>query len=330
MKRLAVLSRTAQAVATITILLGSANASAQAQPYPSKPIRLLVPFAPGGTTDIIARAIGGQLQKELGQTVVIENKAGSGGVMGAAETARAAPDGYSLGLATVSTTATNPAINPKTPYDPLKDFTPIINIAATPNVMAVHPSFPGRTYPAFAAELKAHPDKYNYGTAGTGSIGHLQMELLKSLARISITHVPYKGSRPALNDAVAGQIAVVFDNLPSALPFIKDGRLIPIAVTAPMRLPQLPNVPTLKELGMEQANRMAYFGLYGPKGLPEAVVRKIHAAARKSLDDADVRSRIEATGSFTVGNRPEQFARQIAAEYEVYRQTVITQKLTMD
>lgn len=301
-----------------------------AQSYPSKPVRLVVPFAPGGTTDIVARVVAERLQKELGQPVLVENKAGGGGMIGAAEIAKAAPDGYTLGMATVSTTATNPAINPKVPYDPIADFTPIINVAATPNVIAVHPSFPAKDFKGFAAELKVHPDEHSYGTAGTGSIGHLQMELLKSLANLSITHIPYKGSGPALNDAMAGQIGVVFDNLPSALPFIKDGRLIPIAISAPARLAQLSHVPTLKEVGLEPANRTAYYGIHGPKGLPKEVVNKVHAAVTKSLQDPEVKARIEATGSMIVANRPEQFARQIAEEYAIYKRTVAQQKLTLD
>ncbi|MGO4810495.1 tripartite tricarboxylate transporter substrate binding protein BugE [Cupriavidus sp. 2MCAB6] len=314
-----------------TIAICAAGAPAiHAQSYPTKPVRLVVPFSPGGTTDIVARVISAPLSKELEQTVVVENKAGAGGVLGAAEIARANPDGYALGVATVSTTATNPAINPKIPYDPLKDFTPIINIAATPNVLAVHPSFPAKNYQAFIAELKKNPARYSYGTAGTGSIGHLQMELFKSLANLSIMHVPYKGSGPALNDAVAGQVGVVFDNLPSALPFIKDGRLIPIVVSAPARVAQLPNVPTFKEVGLEPANRMAFYGIYGPKALPQAVVERVNVAVRKSLQDPAVRSRIEATGSLVVANTPEQFRQQIAQEYEIYKRTVAVQKLTLD
>ena len=219
--------------------------------YPTKPIKLLVPFAAGGTTDIIARVIAEPLGRELGQSVIVDNKGGGGGVIGAQETARQKPDGYNLGISTLSTMATNPAINPKTPYNPLTDFTPIINIAATPNVIAVNPKFAGNAnYKAFEAELKANPGKYSYGSSGTGGIQHMLMELYKSLTGIQMTHVPYRGAGPALNDAVAGQIPMILDNLPSALPFIKDNRLKAIAVAAPQRLAVLPDVPTFKEVGL--------------------------------------------------------------------------------
>ena len=249
--------------------------------YPSKPIKLQVPFAPGGTTDIIARVIAEPLGKALGQTVVIENKAGGGGVVGALETAKSAPDGYSLGMATVSTTAANPG-------------------------------------------------KYSYSSSGTGGIGHLQTELFKSLSQTFITHIPYRGAGPALNDTVAGQVPMIFDNLPSALPFIKDNRLVPIVVAAPQRLAVLPNVPTFKEVGLEPVNRMAYYGIYGPKGLPKDVVDKINAGVRKALEDPAVRKRIEDTGSLIIANTPEQFAAQMKAEYEVYKKVVDQQKLTLE
>jgi tripartite-type tricarboxylate transporter receptor subunit TctC len=301
-----------------------------AQSYPNKTIKLQVPFAPGGTTDIVARVIAEPLGKALGVSVIVENKAGGGGVIGANETAKSAPDGYSLGMATVSTTAANPAINPKTPYNPTTDFTPIINIAATPNIIAVHPSFPAKDYKTFLAELKKSPGKYSYATSGTGGIGHLQTELFKNLSGTFITHIPYRGAGPALNDTVAGQVPMIFDNLPSAIPFITTNRLVPIVVSAPQRLAQLPNVPTFKEVGLEPVNRMAYYGIYGPKGLPKEVVDKINAGVRKALEDPAVRKRIEDTGSIIVANTPEQFAEQIKAEFAVYKKVVDSANLKLD
>jgi tripartite-type tricarboxylate transporter receptor subunit TctC len=301
-----------------------------AQTYPSKPIRLIVPFAAGGTTDLMARIIAEPLGKLLGQAVVVDNKAGGGGVIGAAELARATADGYTLGLATASSTSTNPAINPKVPYDPLKDFSPIINMAATPNVLAVNPAFPAKDFAGLLAEIRAKPGHYDYASSGTGGIGHLQMELFKNLTQTFIVHIPYSGGGPALRDTVGGQVMIIFDNLPSALPHIKDKRLLAMAVAAPERLADLPGVPTFKELGLEPVNRPAFYGIYGPKAMPKALVQKLNAAVLKVLQDPAVIKRIEATGSKVIGNTPEQFAQQLKVEFEVYKKVVHAQKLHLD
>ena len=301
------------------------SAPAFAQAYPNKPVTVVVPFAPGGTTDIVTRHVAAKVQEALGQPMIVENKGGAGGAIGANQTKNAAPDGYQLGVGTVSTTATVPAIDPKAGYNPTTDFTPIINMALTPNVIAVHPSFPAKDYKGFIEELKKNPEKYAYASSGQGGIGHLQTELFKIAAGVSMTHIPYKGAGPALNDVVAGQVPIIFDNMPSAIPHIKAGKLIAIAVASPERLKAFPDVPTFKELGMEQVNRPAYYGILGPKNLPKDVIDKVHAAVKKTLELPDVRTKIEDTGSIVLANTPAEFAKQIVEEYAVYKK-VVTEK----
>ena len=300
----------------------AASGPSWARTYPTRPVRLIVPFAPGGPTDIVARMVSEPLSTLLGQPLVVENRAGAGGSIGAAEIARAAPDGYTLGVAAVSTVAANPAFNPRTPYNPLTDFTPITNIAAAPSVFAVHPSFPGRDFESFMREVRRTPGRLSYATSGTGSINHILVELFEFETRTFLVHIPYRGTGPALVDVVAGHVPMIFSDLPSALPHIQAGRLVPIVVGAPQRVAQLPNVPTFAEVGLPRVNRMAFFGLHGTRGLPREVVERVHTSTMRALTDPALRRRLEDTALVIVGNTPEQFAEQTRLEFELYQGVV--------
>ncbi len=315
----------------LSLIASALPGLATAQAYPNRQtVRLIVPFAPGGTTDLLARVISPKMGVALGQTVIVENKAGAGGAIGANEVAKSQPDGYTLLMSSVSTMAANPAINPKTPYDPNIDFIHIVNVAATPNVIAVHPSFPAKDYKSFVELLKKEPGKHSYATAGQGTVGHLMAEVYKSEAKVFITHIPYRGSGPALNDAVAGQVGIVADNLPTSLPFILDKRLVPIVVAAPTRLAQLPDVPTFSEVGLASVNRMSFLGVSAPKGTPKDIVDKLNSAVNAALADPAVRQRIEATGGIVVGNSAAEYQKQVKDEFEIYKVAVKTQGLKPD
>ena len=305
--------------------------AALAQAYPTKPIRLIVPFAPGGTTDIVARAVGDRLGRELGQPVIIENRAGGGGTIGADAVAKAAPDGYVLGMATVSTMATNPATNAKMPYDSVKDLTPILNLVNVPNVMTVNPSkIPANNLKEAIELFKKNPGKFSYASSGSGGISHLDGEAFKVMTGTFIVHIPYRGSGPALNDTIAGQVDAQFDNLPSSLPHIKSGKLKALAVMADKRVESLPEVPTFAEMGLKDVNNMAWYGLVGPANLPRDVVLKVQAAAAKTLADPEVRKRLADGGSFVDGGTPEQFAQKIQRELALRRDIVKKQNIKLD
>jgi tripartite-type tricarboxylate transporter receptor subunit TctC len=303
-------------VTAVTLaLLGTTTGATWAQgAYPTKPVRLVVPFAPGGTTDIIARTLAEKLNGTLGQTVIVENKAGGGGIIGAAEIARSPADGYTLGVATVSTTASNPAINPKIGYNPLTDFTQITNVAATPNVLAVHPSFGPRDYKSFIAELKKNPGKHSYATSGTGGIGHLQFELYKSLTNTFVTHIPYRGAGPALNDVVAGQVPIMFDNLPSASEFIRAGTLRGIAVTTKERAPSFPDMPTIAEGGLAGYETYTWNALFAPPKTPKEVIDRLNAEALKAVKDPAVQERLKTFSATVVGSTPEALGEHVKTE----------------
>ena len=323
--------RTPFRLIAVAMLAACLPLSAAAQAWPTKPIRLVVPFAPGGTTDIVARILTERLSKELGQVVVVENRAGSGGMIGADLVAKAAPDGYILGVATVSTLATIPATTAKMPYDPVKDFSLIINLVTVPNVMTVNPkNVPVKDMKEFIALVKKSPGKYSFASSGTGGISHLDGELFKALTGTFIVHIPYRGSGPALNDAIAGQVDIQMDNLPSSIPHIKAGRLHALAVMSDKRIPELPDVPTFAEVGLKDANNVAWYGLVGPAGLAPEIVTKVNTAANAALKDPQVIARFAEGGSIAAGGTPQQFAQNAARELALRRDIVKKQKITLD
>src|SRR3954466_14636393 len=297
-------------------------ASALAQSWPAKPVTLIIPFPPGGSTDIIGRIAADGLQKELGQPFVVDNRGGAGGAIGAKALADAAPDGYTLGIATISTHVVNPIVHHDLRYDALADFTFVAEIASVPNVVSVHPSVPARTLAELVAYAKQHPGKLNFGTPGVGSLGHLIGETFKYSAKIDMTHVPYRGAGPALNDALAGQVQVLFDNLPSSLPHIQPGRLRALAVAAKKRVASLPDVPTFAESGHPLVNDPSWFGLIGPARLPDEVTKRLYSALLATLKQPEVQKRIADNASLPVGNSPEAFRKVVADALDNTRKVV--------
>ncbi|MFW7349100.1 tripartite tricarboxylate transporter substrate binding protein BugE [Pigmentiphaga sp. D-2] len=304
--------------------------TAAAQSYPNKPVRVIVPFAPGGSTDIIARLVGERMGRELGQPFVIENRGGGGGAIGASEAARAAPDGYTLSIATVSTMAINPACNPKLGYDPLKDFQPVTNFAHTANVLAVNPKVPANDFKSFLELAKKEPGKFSFATSGTCSINHFLGELFQLGTGAKIVHIPYRGSGPAIADVVGGQVQMLFDNLPSSMPNIQAGKLKALAVAWDKRVDGLPDVPTFKELGLPLMNDPAWYGLLAPAGTPADIINKLRDAAVKVLSDPQVKDTLAKQGAAAVGNTPAEFRTEIEKELNKAKEVVKKQNIKLE
>jgi tripartite-type tricarboxylate transporter receptor subunit TctC len=303
---------------------------AQAQGFPSRPIKLVVPFPAGGSTDMVARLLAERMGPLLGQAVVVDNRGGGGGTLGAEAVARAAPDGHTLLMGTVSTHGASPAIYRRVPYDPVRDFQPITNVMSVPSVLVVHPRLPARSLKEFIALAKASPGRYSYASPGNGSLGHANVENFAHLAGIDLLHVPYKGAGPALNDAVSGQVDALTDNLPSALLHIQAGRLRALAVLAPQRSPLLPDVPTYRESGYEDLAEGGWFGLLAPAGTPVAVVKTLMRAAHKAMDDPGYKARAQTLGGVAMANTPDEFARQIEASLSRYQRVVRLARIQTD
>ncbi|MEO8675947.1 MAG: tripartite tricarboxylate transporter substrate binding protein [Casimicrobiaceae bacterium] len=295
-------------------LLALAAIVASAQTYPAKPIRLVVPFPPGGATDILARDVAQKLTEAWGQQVIVDNRPGAGGNIGSELVAKAAPDGYTLEMGTVGTHAINASLYAKMPYDHVKDFAPVILVAGVPNVLVVNPALPANSVAELIAYAKANPGKLNFASSGNGTSIHLSGELFKFMAGVQMTHVPYKGSAPALQDLLGGQVQLMFDNLPPSLPQIKAGKLRALAVTSLTRAPALPDVPTMAEAGLPGFEASSWFGVLAPAGTPPAIVTKLNAEIAKWLATPEAKERLSKQGANAAGGTPEDFAKHIAAE----------------
>ena len=297
------------------------DASAQAA-WPSKPIRIVVPFPPGGTTDILARAAAQKMAEAWKEQAVIDNRPGAGGNIGAELVAKAPADGYTMLMGTVGTHAINASLYSKMPYDHVKDFAPVILVAAVPNVMVVHPSVPAATVAEFIAWAKANPGKVNFASSGSGTSIHLAGELFKTQTGLAMTHVPYKGSAPAIADLIGGQVQVMFDNLPSALPQIRGGKLRALAVTSRERANALPDVPTVAESGLPGFEASSWFGLLAPTGTPREVVVRVNAEIARWLASSDAKDKLASQGAIAAGGSPEDFASHITAETAKWQKVV--------
>jgi tripartite-type tricarboxylate transporter receptor subunit TctC len=315
-------------LSVVTAVITIASGATHAQTYPNKPIKLVVPFPAGGTTDILARAVGAELTKAWGQQVIIDNRPGAGGNVGSEIVAKSAPDGYTLLMGTVGTHGINQALYPKLPYDPIKDFAPVTLVAAVPNVLVVNTTFADKNkiidVKSFTAYVKANPGKLNMASSGNGTSIHLAGELFKTMTGTSMQHIPYRGSSPAITDLIGGQADLMFDNLPSSLPFIKAGKLRALGLTGSKPSAALPGVPTIAQTGGELANFEAssWFGILAPAGTPKDIVDKLQQEIAKALASPAVKEKLVAQGADPVGNTPEQFAAHIDAETKKWAKVV--------
>jgi tripartite-type tricarboxylate transporter receptor subunit TctC len=294
-------------------------ASVSAEPYPSKPIKLIVPFPPGGTTDLLARILAERLPAVLGQPIVVDNRAGAGGMLGTEALARSSADGYTIGMATASTHGVNPAVQKKIGYDAVKDFAPIARVASVPNVMVVHPGVSAGSLNEFISLAKREPGKLSFASPGTGSVGHMVGELFKVAAGVDMVHIPYKGAGPALNDTIGGQVQVLYDNLPTSLPHIQAGKLRALAVASEKRSAVLPQVPTFAEVNLQAVNEPAWFGIVVPSATPKVIVERLQAAVEQVMKQADTRARFEKIGAEPMTDTPAKFSQHIAKEISEFR-----------
>lgn len=323
-------STIALALLTSATLAAGAASAQQADGYPTKPVRLIVPFAPGGTADIIGRVFAAQLGTELGATVVVENKAGAGGSIGTRFVADSAPDGYILLLASSSTHGTNPAVYKTLSYDAAQDFTPITQLVTVPGLLSVTKDFPATDLNGLIAESKANPDKYTYASSGAGGLGNLAMELMKSMTGAKLMHIAYRGAGPAFTDVISGQVSMIWEPVPASLPYVKGGQIRPIAIAADARSPELPDTPTFKEAGLPRYEANAWNGLLAPKGLPDDVKKKLHDASVKALNTPEVKAKLASLGGTVVAGTPDEFQHIIASDVKKWKNVAADAKIQLD
>ena len=303
--------------------LASSAAMAQAA-YPNKPVKIIVPYPAGGSTDLIARLAAVQLTERLKQPFVVENRAGASGAIGSVAVAQAAPDGYTLVMGTASSHGINSALQKNLPYDAVKDFAPVTVVASTPNIIVVHPSVPAKNLKELLALAKAQPGKLNFGSTSAGGSPHMSAELLKMMAQVDMTHVPYKGAAPMLTDLMGGQVQIGFDNLPSTIGFVRSGKVRALAVTTPQRWPGEPDIPTVAESGVPGYEVAGWFGLLAPAKTPPAVLNTLQTALAQAIKTPEVAKQLRDMGAEPVGNAPEAFAKDIQADVEKWRKVVQT------
>ncbi|VWX57154.1 Tripartite tricarboxylate transporter substrate binding protein [Burkholderiales bacterium 8X] len=311
------------------LLLARPTLEAFAQGYPARPIRLVVPFPAAGATDLFARTLSQKMGEKLGTTLVIDNKPGAGGSIGSDLAAKAAPDGYTLLLATTSTHSIGPAINAKLPYDTVRDFTPIGHVGDAPSIMLVPNDSPAKSVKDWIAYAKANPGKLNYASSGNGTIVQLTAELFKSQAGVFVTHIPYKGTALAIPDLISGKVDVLFDSLPTGMPHVREGRLRALGVTSLKRSPLVPDLPAIADT-LPGFDSNTWFGLYGPKGLPADVVSRVNTAANEALADPEVRDKLSRLGISPTSSTPEQFASMVAADAAKWKKIIVDRKITGD
>jgi len=313
-------------MATSALVFGG---QAQAQAFPDRPVTLVVPFAAGGSTDVVARIIGQKMSDDLGQQVIVENVAGAGGNLGADRVARAEPDGYTILMGTVATHALNPLILKTKPYDPEKDFAPVSLLVLVPNVLVVNPQLPAKNVAELLALLKAAPDQYSYASSGNGTPLHLSGELFKNMAGVSMQHVPYKGSGPALNDVIGNQVPIMFDNLPSSSGHIKSGTLKALAVTTKERAPSFRDVPTIAET-IPGYETYTWNALFAPAGTPKEAIDRLNASAKKALADPAVAEKMNGFSATIVASTPDELAAHVKAELAKWGPVVKNANVQMD